>query len=347
MSVLSRLLLNREVVSREQLAEAIEAQVVYGGRLGTNLIELGYATEDAIGGALAEQYGIPYASLAPGEVDLDLVEEITPRRCEHYKVFPHSLTSKTLKLLMVDPSDHVAKAEISYGTGYIVRPLVTPEYRMLRLLEKHCGVSPQWRYEDRDVNYISRASRARTRVGKGTAQPTEEMPTHRDPLDRDTAAARLQRAHSRDEVIDVILRYARNYCERAFFYIVRRNYVLGWDLNAPGLDRRLVRSQVFPLEEPSVFKTVYENPGPFVGQLPRTAANDLLRKTIEKRSGNALVLPVVLAARVVNLLYCDNGPSGDISEEIHELIGFMHRVEEAYARIIRRRVRERIEQVAK
>lgn len=45
---LGEYLLRRRVLTEKQLDDAIEYQCIYGGKLGTSLIELGLATEDQI-----------------------------------------------------------------------------------------------------------------------------------------------------------------------------------------------------------------------------------------------------------------------------------------------------------
>jgi hypothetical protein len=46
-------------VTERQLQEAIQHQVLYGGRLGTNLHELGFLTEQRLQEALSRAHGVP------------------------------------------------------------------------------------------------------------------------------------------------------------------------------------------------------------------------------------------------------------------------------------------------
>ena len=337
MAYFSRHLIHGGHLSLRQLAEAIEHQVVYGGRLGTNIIELGFATEEQVAAALASQYGIATMEVNEDNLDLSLIDQIGRTRCEQFKIFPHSVSSKTLNLLMLDPSDHVAKAEVSYATPYIVKPYVIPQVRMLALLQKYCDVSPEWRYEDSSRNYFQLASRFRTRRGEDRRVKAAPEMTK---LSIPDALRKLHAATARDDVVNVALRAAIQMCRRAVFYIVRKNYVLGWDCAGEDLEQKLIRTQIYPLNAPSVFTTVYDNPGPFIGKLPRTEANDLLRKSLFKRRGNSMVLPVVLADRVINLIYLDNGPEDDLPEEANELVTFTPHIASAYERIIRSRLEE-------
>lgn len=62
---LSSLLVQRQVASMRQVEEALARQVIYGGDLTTNLIEVARVDEALLTTLLAEQYGIPPAPLGP------------------------------------------------------------------------------------------------------------------------------------------------------------------------------------------------------------------------------------------------------------------------------------------
>src|SRR4029453_11063384 len=58
-SKLGDLLLKENLISQQQLKEALEHQRVSGGRLGNCLIKLGFVTDDEITAILSRQYGVP------------------------------------------------------------------------------------------------------------------------------------------------------------------------------------------------------------------------------------------------------------------------------------------------
>ena len=51
------------MITDRQLQEAIQHQVLYGGRLGTSLYELGFITEERLTDALARAHGVPAVDL--------------------------------------------------------------------------------------------------------------------------------------------------------------------------------------------------------------------------------------------------------------------------------------------
>ena len=59
MPILARILIDGGMVTERQLQEAIQYQVLYGGRLGTNLYELGFITEERLQEALSRAHGVP------------------------------------------------------------------------------------------------------------------------------------------------------------------------------------------------------------------------------------------------------------------------------------------------
>src|SRR5690606_38086248 len=59
---LGTLLLRDAVITLSQLEEALRAQVLFGGRLGTNLVELGFLDLDTLGVYLARVTGAPLAT---------------------------------------------------------------------------------------------------------------------------------------------------------------------------------------------------------------------------------------------------------------------------------------------
>ena len=120
--------------------------MLYGGRLGTALHELGFITEERLTDALARAHGVPAIDLRA--IAPDAATLVSKKLAQRFKVFPCRVRGKTLFLGMVDPGDHAAVAHIGYSLGYIVRPLVVPEFRMVQLLHDHYDVDDRWRYTD-------------------------------------------------------------------------------------------------------------------------------------------------------------------------------------------------------
>jgi hypothetical protein len=258
--------------------------------------------------------------VAARDVPPDATSLLPKTLASRHKVFPYKLRGKTLFLLMVDPTDHEAVAKVGYSLGYIVKPMVVPEFRMIQLLCDHYGVDERWRFTD---------------TRRGEAAPAPEAP------DVETAAARIDSATTRDEIVEALVGLCHRYFRRVVFFIVREPWVLGWSGVGEGMDRSLAASLRIPLDRPSVFQTVTRDKTVFIGRFGPDEENQRFLKALAKRPvSNAAIFPVAVKGRVVNLIYGDNGASGHVKADLGELIVLVQKVPRAYLRIIRLRVAE-------
>ncbi len=319
MPILGRILKDRGIVSEKQLEEAIQRQVLYGGRLGTSLFELGMITEERLQDALARANGLPAGRFDPAQIEPAAVKLLPRALAEKHKVCPYKLKGKTLQLLMVAPRDHEALAKIGFTLGYMIRPLVVPELRMLQLLQQHYGIDERWRYHDRQ---------------RGRAAEVV-------PLEAAAAAERLEAANSRDEIVDCLLGACLRFFKRVLFFIVREPWLLGWKAAGDGVAAGLMERLRIPLDKPSVFQGVTRDKTLFLGRLGEEEESQGFLKALGKKaSSTAALFPIAVKGRVVNLVYGDAGPSGYVRSNLGELMVLVQRVPRAYLRIIRRRIDE-------
>ena len=294
--------------------------MLYGGRLGTSLHELGFITEERLSEALARAHGVPAAD--PRGFQSDAATLVPKKLVTRFKVIPWRLRGKTLFLGMVNPSDHAAVAHIGYSLGYIVRPLVVPEFRMVQMLHDHFGIDERWRYTD-------------TRSPEAAPMP---VPRVKDPAE---AAAAIDAATTRDEVVAAVLTLGRCYFKRVVFFIVREPWIIGRDGSGEGMDRARAASLRIPLDLPSVFQGVTRDRTVFVGRPGPDETNRQFLESIGKKPGTtAAVLPVALRGRVVNLIWGDSGARGAARGGLGQLLAHMQKIPRAYLRIIRARMAE-------
>lgn len=144
---LGELLVKEGVITPHQLEEALKYQVIFGGKLGTNLIELDFVKEDDIAKTLSRMLRVPLVS---GEelhsIKPDVIALIPRDIAEQYQVVPFHLEHRKLTLVMANPSDLKAIDEISFRTGLIVRPAVAAEVRLILALEKYYHIPREIRY---------------------------------------------------------------------------------------------------------------------------------------------------------------------------------------------------------
>ncbi|HSM93360.1 MAG TPA: hypothetical protein VLT47_10790 [Anaeromyxobacteraceae bacterium] len=126
------------------IADALENQVIFGGRLGTNLLDLGAVREADLARALLKRHGVPTLH---GELKLDpeAVRLLKPEVADRYDVVPYLLQDRKLALLVCDPTDLPMLDEVAFATGKQVHPIVVPEARLWALLRDTYGLDRQLR----------------------------------------------------------------------------------------------------------------------------------------------------------------------------------------------------------
>ncbi|MFN7134178.1 MAG: hypothetical protein ACK4N5_19015, partial [Myxococcales bacterium] len=101
---LGELLVERQLLTREQLEQALAHQRQTGYRLGTSLLALGFLTEEVLCHSLAQALGLQALSRLPEELDWSALHTVQGRLCDANDCFPirleHTSPRRTLVLAM-------------------------------------------------------------------------------------------------------------------------------------------------------------------------------------------------------------------------------------------------------
>lgn len=184
-------LVEKKAITGDQLEEAINSQVVFGGRLGTNLIELGYVREKTLGQALSEKHGVPY--IPPdrlSEIESKVIKAFPKALAVKHKAVPFRMEGKKIHLLMLDPSDFQAIDEIGFALNCVVKPYAIPELRLLALLEKYYGLKRDLRYITLSRTDTEEFLKGRREAAEPNAGPFPAVPPPPSPLQPPKAAVR-------------------------------------------------------------------------------------------------------------------------------------------------------------
>ena len=114
-------LLKDNLITPQQLKEALDYQRLNGGRLASTLVKLGMLSDEEVTAVLSRQYGVPSVNLELFEVDPAAVALVPQETSERYSVLPLSRVGATLTLAMVDPTNVFAIDDIKFMTGLIGR----------------------------------------------------------------------------------------------------------------------------------------------------------------------------------------------------------------------------------
>jgi type IV pilus assembly protein PilB len=140
-SRLGEILIKENLITSDQLRQALEHQKASGGRLGTCLMKLGFISDDEITGVLSRQYGVPSINLKYYEVDASVIKLIPQDTAVRYQIVPLSRVGSTLTIAMTDPTNVFAMDDIKFMTGFNVEPVVASETAIAEAISKFYGAA--------------------------------------------------------------------------------------------------------------------------------------------------------------------------------------------------------------
>ena len=136
---IGELLLKEKRITPEQLQEALNFQRQNGGKLGYNLIKLGFVKDEEITALLSKQYGVPSIALAQFEIDPGVIKLVPADTAQKYQIVPLSRAGATLTIAMTDPTNVFAMDDIKFMTGYNVEPVVASETAVIEAIARYYG----------------------------------------------------------------------------------------------------------------------------------------------------------------------------------------------------------------
>src|SRR6187455_353475 len=136
---IGELLLKEKRITPEQLQQALNYQKTSGGKLGYNLVKMGFVKDEEITALLSKQYGVPSINLAQFEIDPAVIKLIPSETAQKYQIIPLSRSGATLTIAMTDPTNVFAMDDIKFMTGYNVEPVVASETAVGDAITKYYG----------------------------------------------------------------------------------------------------------------------------------------------------------------------------------------------------------------
>ena len=136
---LGELLVKENLITPQQLQESLQYQKQNGGKLGYNLVKLGFVKDEEITQLLSRQYGVPSINLARFEIDPSVIKLVPAETAQKYQIIPLSRAGANLTIAMVDPTNVFAMDDIKFMTGYNVEPVVASETAIMESIEKYYG----------------------------------------------------------------------------------------------------------------------------------------------------------------------------------------------------------------
>lgn len=135
---LGEILTSSHGVSEEMVNKALETQAMFGGRLGTNLIDHGVVDAELLGAALAEQHAVDEATAEMLDGASVRALRLVPNTiAAKHGIVPLNVKDKILVAAMLDPTDLVGIDELAFATNLHIKALACPEIRLRTYLERY------------------------------------------------------------------------------------------------------------------------------------------------------------------------------------------------------------------
>ena len=351
---LGELLLNEKMVTPDQLEEALKNQVIYGIKLGSSLVEMGYVDEEVLARLLSKKLGVPCIGRKDlAAISKDLLRDFPRHLVEAYHVVPLKLEGNRLSLAMSDPTDFAALEEIGFATGHVIQPYIAADVHISRALAKYYHISSG------EVRYQQIADKSRKNDNAAAAKSaTITIPTftetgellnvtipavfegfaslHGDEPDDmymlsedvlkytvDRVSMDFAAARTRDDVANIFIKYLGQEFTSAALFIVRANAAAGWRGVSGGEKISDFGDLNLLLSKASVLRDVVESRNFSMGTLVNTPENRQILKMLHIPSETSLlVLPVVMLNKVVAvvLVTADMDALGRRLTELQKLV---------------------------
>lgn len=292
---LGEALIKEALITRPQLEQALKRQVQFGGRIGTNIVELRFLEEDELLQFLSRYFRLP--AIPPenmNSVPEDVINAVSRELVDKYKILPFRKERNRMHTALLNPKDVKEINDLCFVTGFDIIPYVITELRMVYALEKYYGIK-------RDIRYVSLQDRfdPETKI--------EETSVNKIKLS-------FAEVKETEEVAGILINEVYKIAKRVALFTVKGEKIIGW--KARGLD---IETLELPAKGSPVFSEVLRSRMNYRGPVMNIRGNEPLIKVLAGTPQDALVLPINIRERTIALLYIDNGNS----EVLNANVGFL------------------------
>ena len=136
---IGQLLLEKGLITHEQLEHALNEQQKSNGLLGRILVDLGFVTEADILSTLGAQTGMPAADLSKTNIPPEVLERVSAPIAKVYKIIPVKMEENILYIAMADPLNINVLDDLRFMLECEVRGMVSNEKDIGEAIAKYYG----------------------------------------------------------------------------------------------------------------------------------------------------------------------------------------------------------------
>jgi hypothetical protein len=358
---LTQYLIDKGYINEAECKSALQRQVLFGGRFGTNLLELCVITEKHLLEGMSMTFGLPAADTRSFDFSQELIDDFPAEIALKYGVIPLLESKGKIYLAMLDPHNLQMIDEISFTIGKGIQPHVATEMEINRLLKEFYGADTDRKfiilrdeYEKRVKLYdekhgietqkkeaappppFSGAEPGQSEKKLNEASVVEKTPSlnYTDYFD---CLQGLADVKNREDIADVLMAFAKSRMDCVVLFEVKGDDVHGWRADGMWDAPENIGSVKFSIHENSVIRHVAQTGLIFRGSMADTPVH---MKILESLGGmmpeEILAIPILVRKDIINVLIGNNSRSRSEFKDVQVLKQLVDKAVKAFDMLILR-----------
>ncbi len=175
---LGDLLIEQNVLTKEQLTQALQMQKGTNKKIGEILVEEGFITEEMIARALEAQMGLKSVQLRGLTVPAEIKNLVDGRLLKKYMVFPFEVdpyNANILHLAMADPLDMEAIDDVAIVTNMQIEPYIATRREVAAAIDRNYS-------EAENIDAVNRFTRERAQLRGSVAVTADDSEINDAPI---------------------------------------------------------------------------------------------------------------------------------------------------------------------
>ena len=129
-------LVHEQLITREQLQQALDDARANGSRIGYSLVKLGFLGESDLVRALARQHRVPAVDLERVRLDQRILKLIPSEFAVKHQVLPLRRVGRTLTVAMSNPTDLGVLDDLKFLTRLDIEAVIAGDFTLKRIVER-------------------------------------------------------------------------------------------------------------------------------------------------------------------------------------------------------------------
>lgn len=140
---IGKMLIEKGLITPEQLDKGLTEQKRNGGYIGETLIRLGFIKEEEFYPVLSKQLGIQFVRIKDRPISKEVIKAVQAKFAGHYKFMPLDLDGNTITIATSDPLDTHTLDDIKLVLGYEIKAAIAAGEDIFEAIKKYYGIGAE------------------------------------------------------------------------------------------------------------------------------------------------------------------------------------------------------------